>query len=45
MDPTRAREVLGFTPQFTLKDAFADYSDWMDNAPSQKQVQTGPGNG
>jgi UDP-glucose 4-epimerase len=36
MDPTRAREVLAFTPQFDIKGAFVDYRDWLDNAPSQK---------
>ena len=35
MDPARAREVLGFEPQFTLADALADYYQWMTSAPSQ----------
>ena len=35
MDPNRACEVLGFTPQFSLAAALADYYDWMTSAPSQ----------
>jgi nucleoside-diphosphate-sugar epimerase len=36
MDPTRAREMLGFAPRYSITAALADYRDWLDVAPSQQ---------
>jgi nucleoside-diphosphate-sugar epimerase len=35
MDPTRARDVLGYTTAYSLDDAFRDYHEWLTTAPSQ----------
>jgi nucleoside-diphosphate-sugar epimerase len=35
MDTSRTRDLLGFATEYTVAEAFADYYEWLQHAPSQ----------